>query len=100
MGELKAALSCIHCTGERATYMTKQLAFQKLFWDRSTIDWYKASILPWTQLMDCTRRQFLSRTAFTGDQDGGVTICQSGDQRPYDTHPGAISDQRTAECTI
>ena len=100
MGELEAALACIHGTGERATYITKQLAFQKFLWDRSTINWYKASILPRTQLMDCARSQLLSSTAFTRDQDGGVTICQSGDHRPYDTHPCDIPDQRIAECTV
>jgi hypothetical protein len=72
--------------------MTKQLAFQKFLWDRAAIDWHKTSILSRAQLMDCTRRQLLSGTAFARDQDSGVTIRQSGDQRPYDTHPRAIPD--------
>src|SRR5215475_9969448 len=97
MGELKAALSCIHCAGERPTYMTKQFAFQKFFWDRSTIDWYKASISPWTQLMDRTCCQLFSSTTFTSDQDGRVAIRQSGNQRSYDTHSGAIPDQGIVE---
>src|SRR5262245_2841692 len=100
MGKLKPALSGIHGAGERPTYMTKQLAFQKFFWDRSTIHWYKASISPWTQLMDCSRCQLFSSTTFTGDQNGRVAIRQSGNQCSHDVHPGAIPNQRIAECTI
>jgi hypothetical protein len=80
--------------------MTKQFAFQKFLWDCATIDWHKASILPWTQLMDCPRRQLLSSAAFTRDQDRRVTIGQSGDHRTYNTHPSTIPDQRIIECTI
>src|SRR5262245_51851530 len=80
--------------------MTKQLAFQKLLWNCAAIDWHEASILPGAQLMNCTRRQLLSSTAFTRDQDGRVTIRQSGDHRAYNTHPSAIPNQRLAERTI
>jgi hypothetical protein len=67
VGELETTLARIYGARKSATYMTKQFAFQKFLWDRATIDRHKASILPWTQLMDCARRQLLSSAAFPSD---------------------------------
>ena len=53
--------------------MTEQLAFEKVLGNGGTVDCQQAFLTPIAVIVDGTRNKLLAASAFTGNQDGGVT---------------------------
>jgi hypothetical protein len=85
--QLKLPFLLRNRAGERAFLVAKQFAFQQLWGERHTIHGHKGVLGARTPLMDGARYDFLTRTAFAQQQDGGVRRGYAMHQAQHGLHP-------------
>ena len=72
---LESSYPLNYSTGERTSFMAEEFAFQKVHWDRGTVQLNEWSGPAFTLLVDGARDQFLARSGFALDENcaGGRT---------------------------
>ena len=80
--------------GERSPLVSEQLAFQKRFGERRTIDGDQRLFGTQAAAMNCARDQLLAGSGFSSDEDGSVGWC---DARNF---LAKLANRRTAPCDL
>ena len=89
--QLEAAGAPLHRAGERALFVTEQLALHQRFGQRRAIDGDERPVAPRAQVMNGARHQFLARAAFPVDQHRRLGGRHLPDQRENLLHGGATA---------
>ena len=72
MGRLETAGPVLDGPGERTVHVPKQLALQQALAQRPAVDPHEGAGGPVAEMVNRRRDQFLARSRFAQQQDGGV----------------------------
>src|SRR5262249_55051807 len=93
VAKLELARLGMRSAGERAGFVSKQFAFEKVSRNRSAIHFQERAMGARRQLVDEARKNFFSCTAFTKQQHRNVDIGNQGGLRADLPHGGTCRDE-------
>jgi len=69
MSQLELAHFALGGAGKGAGFKSKEFTFEQMVRDRGAVDFYKRAICPAARTVDAMGKQFLARSAFSGNQN-------------------------------
>ena len=87
---LESSYPLNYSTGERASLMAKQFAFQQVYWNRGAVQLNEWACPAFTLHVDRTRDQFLTRSCFALDENCAGRRADSQDVIQHYTHANGL----------
>src|SRR5713226_502587 len=92
VGRLQQALLGTKSTGESAFFVAEQFAFDEGWDERSAVYGNKGEVSHGAAKMKGAGYEFLTGSAFAGNQNGGARVFEAGDEAQHVLNAGGIAD--------